>query len=91
MEIEDFLDNYMPKIKNSYVIIEKLLNDYGYYITKDTIENDVRTIILNNYYFGNIKIISKRFFRENYMGTIEYSEIYYYKYTNPKIYETYTR
>jgi hypothetical protein len=54
-------------------------------------ENDIRTVILYNYYYGSIKIIAKRLYNEDYSEIIEYTELYHKYFNEVKKYEIYTK
>jgi hypothetical protein len=92
MDVNTFLNSCKNNNKQLYIIIDNLIKNFKYSIKTDNIENDVRTVILHNYYYGNIEIISKRLFKkDDTPETVEYSEIYYKDYNKIKIYEIYTK
>jgi len=89
MELSDFINNAIKNNIKIFVIIEKLIKNFGYTINNDSVENDVRTVILNNFLYGNIKIISKKLYKKDSLEIMEYSELYHKYYNEIKKYEIY--
>lgn len=74
---------YLEFVRNkcydkTYIIIDHLLQNYGYKISKDNTENDIRTITLYHKNFNDIKIVSTIIYAYN-SELREYIEIFYEK------------
>jgi hypothetical protein len=91
MEIIDFFNSCIKNNSKTITIIDKLIKDFKYNIKSDNMENDIRTVILYNYYYGSIKIMAKRLYNEDYSEIIEYTELYHKFYNEFKKYEIYTK
>jgi hypothetical protein len=91
MEIIEFFNSCIKNNSKTLTIIDKLIKDFGYNIKTDNMENDIRTVILYNYYKGTIKIIAKRLYKEDYFEIIEYTELYHKYFNEVKKYEIYTK
>jgi hypothetical protein len=91
MEIIDFFNSCIKNNSKTLTIIDKLIKDFKYNIKSDNMENDIRTVILHNYYYGTIKIIVKLLYKEDYFEIIEYTELYHKYFNEVKKYEIYTK
>jgi hypothetical protein len=89
MELDDFINNAIKNNIKIFTIIDKLIKNFGYSINNDSVENDVRTVILNNFLYGNIKIVCKKLYKKDSLEIIEYSELYHKYYNEIKKYEIY--
>ena len=75
--IDMFIINCTKNNIRTFQIIEILVDTYKFKLNSGTVENDVRTVYLTHYQYGNIKICSTIIYKDESFIKAEYIEIHY--------------